>query len=691
MKLSLFNEGLSTRVAPELIKPTESVVNVNVDFEAGQVESRNGVGELSVTALNNPWYWQYGKTWQPDAHKTEYLAYQAKLYYTGLGSAPQKHSGGTTRPLGLVAPTTKPSATVDVSLPAPLLTIVENTFTETPIQEAEVTGDFPALAITWYVLLKDETGLIYYQQATMSATAGKGYHLGTQDTYPPHMTVSYARDYLGTVYECPQEDVVYDISSNPLVSFDLSEALPKTGDKIKLTAAIVSGAFTGTLSAVVSHTFGPGEVWLDCQVVETPGTIGPTRTKQVYRDSQELPLEDVTSVHALGDFWEDTGTTGTLQYVYTYYDVLDGTESAPSPLSVEAEVHHGSTSYSVIASSSPDVTHIKVYRIGANLLTYTEVAEHPNVTATYADLLLDGDVVGESLDSVLNNPPPSGLRYLVESHGVFFGADGHRLHFSDGSGNPNYWPATYSIDIHDDITGLAVIGAGVAVFTRHHTFLISGTSATTFVKYTISSDQGCIHHKSIVSRAGSVFFASADGICTIIGNDVKVVSKRHLGNIKLDVVNAVLHDEVYYLQLVNKDILVLDHRYGLTFQYLQLGTTWLAHAEDVLYGSSTKGLTEMFKGEAVEYSYTTGNLGEGALSNLKTYDEIYVAAEGSHTLDVLVDGFQVSSFVFEGASKPLRFAVPQEYQRGSTIQFKLKGIGKIKELEYKAIGRTNGQ
>lgn len=686
MKLQLFNGGVNTRVAPELIPANEAIVCSNVDLTSGHLVAAKDLGPTAITALRAPYYWQTGKSWWADGDIKDYLPYQGALYWTSSGAL-QKHHNGITKDAGLAKPLSAPITKAVTSLPAPKFEVYERQFDVVP-SIVEAVGDFPTASYTWHVLVYDDSGLVYTDNVTVSVTGGA--ILSTNGTIPPHMTIQFARDYSGGTYIVSPTDDVLDISGNPIADFTLSEEIPEEGTRVVLTAAIHTADHEGDLAPSVRHTLGEGNIWLELQVTPSENTFGIGRTTQTYIDRQEVPSKDLATIPELGPYWKDTGLTGVLQYVYTYYDVSDGTESEPSAISSELPIVNGFASYTVVASESPNVSHIKVYRIGANQLNFIEVAEHPNITATYDDELLDKDVVGGILNSVLHGIAPVGLRYMTESHGVFFAALGARLHFTDGSGNPSYWPETYYIDIHDDITGLAVTSSGLIVFTRHHTYLISGSSATTFVRHVISNDQGCINHKTIALKAGSALYLSSDGICTIHGNDVKVVSKTKLGEVLFDPINAVLYNEVYYCQLSDGRILTFDLRYNLAVHFYDFGTTWLTTAEDVLYADKVETF-EMFAGLQATYEYSTGNLTEGEHTNLKRYDEIYFVVTGTHTAKVYVDESLVSTFNLVGQAKPLRVSIPQEYQRGSSIRFELSGIGTVKEIEYKAGGRTNGK
>ena len=71
---------------------------------------------------------------------------------------------------------------------------------------------------------------------------------------------------------------------------------------------------------------------------------------------------------------------GVIQYVYTYYNSVDGTESAPSPISTEINASGNSISVSVTASPDPQVTNIFLYRVGGTLTQFTRVEELPNIS-----------------------------------------------------------------------------------------------------------------------------------------------------------------------------------------------------------------------------------------------------------------------------------------------------------------------
>jgi len=290
-----------------------------------------------------------------------------------------------------------------------------------------------------------------------------------------------------------------------------------------------------------------------------PTKISPAGVQQL---GIAAPLEVSAVLAAAGNL------TGTLQYVYTYYSNVDGTESMPSPITPEIIATAQQTAIGITASVDPQVTNIIIYRVGGNLTAFTKVAELLNVSATYADNTADTDLAVITLQSTSNGPPPSTLRFLTEEYGTFFGAVGSKLHYSRDIGNPNYWPAVSTIDFHRPITGIAKAPLGIIVFTTTQCFGLSGSVASGFRKFLISSTQGCINYKSIVGVNHQLYFVSTDGICTLRGAVVTVLTRPRLGKVVLDTINAVAFDDVYYCQLTDGRILALDSRFTLAMYYL---------------------------------------------------------------------------------------------------------------------------
>lgn len=426
-------------------------------------------------------------------------------------------------------------------------------------------------------------------------------------------------------------------------------------------------------------------------------TDGATAKKIIDNATYDLGIEQPSAapITTLTNT-SDGKLTGTLQYVYTYYNVKDGTESQPSPISPELVVDKSSVSLTLVHSLDPQVSHIKIYRIGGSFTKFIEVKEVVNIRGAVTlttDNLEDSKVFGKNLSSKTNGKPIVGLKYLVQSRQTFFAAKDAKLYFTRDIGNPNYWPETSYIDFKENITGLAVVNQGLLVFTKYETHIVIGSNSSTFVTHLISRTQGCLSNASIVNSSSSVIFISNDGICLTSGSSITVLTKHKLGKQLFEVTSAVLLDEVYYAQLKNRTIIAYEMRYNknIILNYF-FGSRWLVVIEDKLYGEIGSQLRELFVGPALGFNYKTGKFTDGSSSQLKSYSDIYVSAIGRHNIIVYIDGLEVLNAKILGEVKPEKFSVPMSKRRGASIQFELEaeGEGTIREIEYKVEGRENG-
>lgn len=402
--------------------------------------------------------------------------------------------------------------------------------------------------------------------------------------------------------------------------------------------------------------------------IQYPGNVRPTATED-----------------AAGDL------SGAYRYCYTYYNVDDGTESRPSLLSSQIIVVDKQIVISdLVASSDPQVTHIKIYRIGGTSADFYEIGEVDNGVTTFTDNTADLDILGGLLDTEDNNDPPDGLRYLTKTQGRFFGAIGSKLRYDRGIGNPNYWPATNYIDFPENITAIAALYTGLVVFTKYTTWFVSGSLSAHLISY----GQGCRTFESVISVGKSVYFTSTDGICVTQGSQVEVVSRDRLGKVNFNVTSSEVHDEVAYFSLDDNTTVVFDMRHTPNFRYFSYPVERYIKANDVLYAwnSDTGKLSKVFASTSdLEYAYTTGKLLVTGATNLKLFNNIYIHADGEHRVSIIVDDEIVATLDLDGTQTVYDITMPQDKQQGYTIQLAMSGRGTIHEIEFTAVGRQNGR
>lgn len=385
----------------------------------------------------------------------------------------------------------------------------------------------------------------------------------------------------------------------------------------------------------------------------------------------------------------------TVQYMYTYFDSIEGIESAPSPLSSELTIvdNRSVDVTNFFASANTSVDKIRLYRTGAGSTDFTLVVELPVATTSYNDNILALNLIGTILDTYNNREPITGLRFLVEAYGILFAAFESTLYYTE-TGKPDAWKATNVISLPDTITGLSPIPDGLLIFTNATAHLLVGGKPANFRLTLVSPEHGCINHSGIKVVKNQLLWPSVDGICSLQGSTIEVLTKNKLGNIKLDSINAVVYSEQYMLTLADGSVLVLDFRFGVFavkyIQYVEKRILSLGVFDNILYGIIDSRLALIDNEGEVDFYYTSPNLTEGDASVNKLYNNIYIRANGSFTIYIYIDEKHVTTESLEG-DKIFDLKIPALKQRGSAIQFKIQGRGKIKEIEYKVLGRENGR
>lgn len=391
-----------------------------------------------------------------------------------------------------------------------------------------------------------------------------------------------------------------------------------------------------------------------------------------------------------------SSSSSELQYMYTYYDSTEGIESAPSPLSNELSLGANKevdlTGF--IPSANIFVDIIRLYRIGADATDFTLLIELPANTTTYTDNIATLDAVGDILDSYNNQPPIVGIRYVIEAYGILFAADGSTLRYTL-IGSPDYWSSLNTIPIAGDITGLVAIPDGIVIFINSKAYLLLGTSSDNFRIILLNPEHGCISHNSIKVCKNSLLWVSADGICTLSGSSITVLTKDKLNRKTFSVINAVVYSEQYMLILSDGTVFTVDLRFNNNYvfkilDYYDADIYNLGVFDNVLYAVIKEQLAFLDSGIYVELFYESPRLTEGDASVIKLYNNIYVNIEGRFLFDIYIDGVVVASRELEGTGI-YEIKVPQERQRGGDIQFKVQGAGILREIEYKVVGRENGR
>ncbi|MHC4616329.1 MAG: DUF3383 family protein [Planctomycetota bacterium] len=137
-------------------------------------------------------------------------------------------------------------------------------------------------------------------------------------------------------------------------------------------------------------------------------------------------------------------------------------------------------------------------------------AEETLIAGRYEDnqLLLDADYPGTA---AYDGPVP----YVLLPYDTI-------LHYS-GLGNPFSWNTTdqqlLPVATSDGITAIRRVGTNIAVFMRHHVWMVDGVNITSPVL--ISSQYGAVNTTSCVEFGGSIFFFTGEEFMVLTGGQVR--------------------------------------------------------------------------------------------------------------------------------------------------------------------------
>lgn len=385
---------------------------------------------------------------------------------------------------------------------------------------------------------------------------------------------------------------------------------------------------------------------------------------------------------------------GTRNYVYTYYSSISGIESAPSPASDDLVVDINNVSITgIVPSSDASVDAINIYRIGGTLTSYYLVQAISKTSTSYTDIksdlqVLDNDIMLETSNLI---KPPSGLKFLTEYNSAIFGAVGSKLYFSN-SGLVDNWLADNWIALPEDITGLGATQNGLLIFSRNKTWILVGTDLSTYSKYLLSGNQGCIAHNTIKYVENNLLWLSLDGICVSTGGNIEVLSYKKLGKLNLEPIVAEVYENQYYL-FHTTGTLVVDFREGVRFYTLSLIArgAYYNYTFDKLYilQPNNIGMYEYNQGSNLTYNFKTGWIAEGGVTNYKAYKNIYIYSVGTGQVKLSLDDSLVSTVNLVSGLNDIK--LPQSDTKGYFIALEFIGSNEIVEVNLVSEGRQNGR
>lgn len=638
MKLQQFNGGLSTRLRPHMINTNEAEVYTNIDNEVGTLAPVKSKVESKLEVEQYNYLYIAFKEWLTHVIPRSYVEYQKKLYWSDGENKPQKYDGTNQYNLGINAPIISP-------------TVVQGSDVQA-VESVDMTpgfsGDLPSTSHK-YILVNDN---------------------GTYFSAPLKLDVNLSS--LNTVIDWEDEDYGdwYDYQSEwwnrPWFNYSVTA-----------TRNVV-------IQNIIGLTFGVNGVKVYRQYGTQYYLVGSLANAAAVLDDSVYDI----SANAVFDTAAISPLLGTLQYVYTFYNSADGTESVQSPASPEQQVNEQVTLSDMEVSLDPQVDKKRIYRIGGNLASYGLVAEVDNADTTYVDNTKDTLIIGTILTSQDHVAAPDGMKHLTEAYAMMFGSEDNKLRFSK-IGEPNYWPEAFYLLFNDTITGIAPVANGVIVFTKLRSYIVTGTGPSSLSQHVLSGDQGCISEESIQLISDSAVWVSTDGVCVSTGSKVDVVTKMKLGKLAVSPVDSAIHDEVYYVLEDDRTMLAVDFRYDLVMKTLKVEVDSLTVADDRLFGHYAGTMFALFESDDNEsFEYHSPKFIEGKATEEKTYKKVYIYSKGDIIITILIDDKEVMTkeLSTEGSHQ---LQVPQSLQRGHRIQFVVSGTGEVTEIEYVVGNRQN--
>ncbi len=213
--------------------------------------------------------------------------------------------------------------------------------------------------------------------------------------------------------------------------------------------------------------------------------------------------------------------TGEVSYVITYVTpVIESKPSDPVPINVNG----GYVQIDNIPQPTDTrVTHIRIYRMEEGATTYMLVDEIPVGTTSYLDTVNTEDL-GQAIDSLNNDHPPSNINYIIALHDKLFLATGNKMYFSK-TGQIEAFPVEYYIGLDSDIAGFGIVNENLVILTLKRIYTLYGVDETNFVLKVSDSVVGA-KHNSVQDVGSAVMFTSEDGIYVTTGISAQKISDK---------------------------------------------------------------------------------------------------------------------------------------------------------------------
>ena len=388
------------------------------------------------------------------------------------------------------------------------------------------------------------------------------------------------------------------------------------------------------------------------------------------------------------------GTNGLLNgdYFYTITYVHDGFFESPPSGFTQITVANKAVNLTISGTPPTSATSLKIYRSGGINPSFNLLVELPIATTSYADNISDFSISREELATYSNYTPPANIDMLIETGGVFFGAVGNKVYFSN-QGQPEYWNPYHYVQLPSTVTGLGAKGGSVIIFTNSSMYQLSGTSLSDISLIQLPFSFGCKHKRTVQNVYGSLVWVAEidenDVICVYDGGSVTIANmyatsfnRSTIESMAYDDINETYNDynfniknslsafNKYYLFTTNRTVIVdFVNSAKVYYSYDNIDSAY-AIGNNVFAIENLKeyNYTSQSFGKYRNFVFTTKDLIDGMVTQTKSYRMVKISCVGTVELTIKVDDRTIMT------TTDTKIFLPSGIT-GYKISFYLKSVG----------------
>lgn len=382
------------------------------------------------------------------------------------------------------------------------------------------------------------------------------------------------------------------------------------------------------------------------------------------------------------------------RWCYTYYNSNDGTESAPSPYTRPTTIgmlqSSGALTYSyatlgnIKASDDPQVTNIKVYRMGDGVSKFSLLEVLPNEDSVIIDNKHTAQQ-GSNLTTIgYNKPKP--FKCISVQDGVLVGAYENMLFYSDPYSPLSWNPLNYVL-FDDDITGIGSTTSGLIVFTAYKTYILANIGKNSLFRQLLYSTLGCISTNSVQVVGGICVWQAHDGIYAYAGGTLRNLTKQAIGDLGATITSSTATHDCYYGLLGDK-ILAINFSLNYAAYFIEAkGATGISIISNTLCYTNGKALYS-YTGAPMPINWKSTWL-QNFLTLVKNYKNVVVYAEGELEYKIYIGNTLAASGKLTTGINDIK--VSQQHRLGYYIMIEFTGVGTVYEIQFLTEERQNAR